>query len=506
MGDKKKVAVIGSGNWGTAVARQVARNIFQNKNLQKYYEKQVDMYVYEEKLKDGRNLTDAINTDHVNIKYLPDASLPVNLVAQPNLADAVKDAMVFILVPPHQFVRRLSTQIGTMLTPEQKKNLMCVSLAKGIEFDPKKKIIRRMSEVFAECTGVSTSQMAALSGANLANEVAADMYAETSIAAPSAEVREEFFRLFNTDNFVIRLSDDIAGVELGGALKNIIAVAAGVVDGLQYGNNTKSSIVAAGLEEMIKFGSYEQLGHISKMPTFLGPAGVADLITTCFGGRNRMFGEQLGTLWRTDPEYAKSCSLEKIEEELLKGQKVQGMDTANEVYTVLKAFKLTKEFPVFESVYEICYKRKDPRKLYCRFTEKKPPVFDVRQFMSEDIGPYADHLCETFGVKYKMQGPAGKEVLASLDQPLFRAVIKRMLSKAARHTPAGKQVVISIKQAKDTFTININNPGKGIAAKDLPAAIKKMATTEKIVTKFGGKFYIESSGKDVDMGVVLPRA
>lgn len=363
---KKKIAVIGSGNFGTAVARHIARNLGNKKSLQKDWKKQVDMWVLEETLPGGRKLTEAINTEHRNVKYLPDATLTSNLVAQPDLAEAVRDASLLILVPPHQFVRGVSRNIATMLTPRQKKEIVCVSLAKGIEFDKKNRVIRRMSQVFQDETGVKNSQLAALSGANIANEIAADMYADTTIASSSAPVRQDLYTLFNTDNFVVELCSDVAGVELGGALKNIIAIAAGVVDGLGYGNNTKAAVIRAGLIEMIKFGSIKELGHVSKKETFLSSAGVGDLITTCFGGRNRMFGEQLGRLWKDDPKAARSVSLEQLEADLLKGQKVQGAHTSEEVYSVLKAFNLAKEFEVFSSVYEICYKRRDPRKLYRR--------------------------------------------------------------------------------------------------------------------------------------------
>ena len=200
---KKKIAVIGSGNWGTAVGRHVARNVAQKKGLQNLWRKQVDMWVMEETLDDGRKLTEVINSEHVNVKYLPPASLPQNLVAKPELADAVKNASLLIMVTPHQFVRGISRQIAQMLTSKQKKEIICLSLAKGIEFDKKNKIIRRMSQVFQDETGVKAAQLAALSGANIANEVAEDMYADTTIAALSAAVRKELFSLFNTDNFVV---------------------------------------------------------------------------------------------------------------------------------------------------------------------------------------------------------------------------------------------------------------------------------------------------------------
>ena len=506
MSDKKKIAVIGSGNWGTAVARHVARNVLENRNLKKDYHREVDMWVFEETLKDGRKLTDVINEDHVNVKYLPHASLPVNLVAKPELADVVEDAGLFILIPPHQFVRRLSAQIAEMLTPSQRKNLICLSFAKGIEFEKKDRVIRRMTQVFQDETGVRASQLAALSGPNIANEVAADMYCETTIGAPSADVREELFRLFHTDNFTVELTNDIAGVELGGALKNIVAIAAGLVDGLGFGNNTKATVVRTGLMEMIKFGQYKQLGHLSKQETFFGPAGLADLITTCFGGRNRLFGEAMGRIWADDPAGAKNISIDALEEKLLKGQKVQGVHTAGEVYAVLKDFGLVNEFPVFASVYEICFKKKNPAALYRRFKEKSHEVVDLVEFMSEEIEPYADKLAKKYGVQYSLVLSTDREALATFDSSLLKTVVTRIMAKAFRHTSKGGQVVASVQETEDMQLINVRNPGRGISQKKLADAYGKMSKTSEIVERFGGDFFITSRGKYVDMGVRLPRA
>ncbi|MFH1538827.1 MAG: glycerol-3-phosphate dehydrogenase (NAD(+)) [bacterium] len=506
MPEKKKIAVIGSGNWGSAIARHVARNIASSGKLQRDYARQVDMWVLEEILKDGRKLTEAINTDHVNVKYLPQASLPANLVAKPDIEDAVAGASILILVPPHQFVRGVSRRIAKAMTPRQKREIICVSLAKGIEFDAKKKVIRRMTQVFQDETGVRDSQLAALSGANIANEVAADMFAETTIASPRADVREELHRLFHTDNFVVELSSDIAGVELGGALKNIVAVAAGVVDGLGYGNNTKAAIIKAGLQEMIEFGSYGELGHLSEKNSFLSSAGVGDLITTCFGGRNRMFGEQLGRLWKNDPEKAKKISLERLEEELLHGQKVQGVDTAKEVHAVLKSFGLLDEFPLFVSVYNVCFRRKDPRRMYRFFREKDLEVIDLRRFFEEKIEPYAMRQGEKYGVGYRTEMPARTKVLVSFNRFLLKAVVKRILGKAFRHAAPGGRVVASVSVSGEKLTVNVRNTGRGIPKNKLDEAYRKMGTTASIVELRGGTFHIKSKGKTVDMGFTLERA
>jgi glycerol-3-phosphate dehydrogenase (NAD+) len=504
---KKKVAVIGSGNWGSAVARHIARNILLKQDLQQDYETEVDMWVFEETLKDGRKLTEVINTDHVNVKYLPDASLPVNLVAKPELADVVKGASVFILIPPHQFVRRLSKQIAGMLTPEQKKSLVCVNFAKGIEFDKDTKVIRRMSQVFQDETGVRDDQLAALSGPNIANEVASDMYCETSIASPSPDVREDLYRLFHTDNFTVELTADVAGVELGGALKNIVAIAAGLVDGLGFGNNTKATVVRTGLMEMIKFGSYERLGHLSEQDTFFGPAGLADLITTCFGGRNRMFGEALGRMWINDPDKARSVDLAALEARLLGGQKVQGAHTAQEVFAVLQDYDLVNEFPVFKSVYQVCFEKKDPREVYRRFREGTHAVMDLAAFMADEIAPYAQELSKKYEIPFNMVLSTDREALVTFDPFLLKSVLTRMLGKAFRHTRKGGEVAASVQEYEEQILVNVRNQGKGIPRTELDDAYLKMKKTADIVKRFRGEFFIKpGDGGVVDMGLRLPRA
>jgi hypothetical protein len=332
------------------------------------------------------------------------------------------------------------------------------------------------------------------------------MYCDTTIAAMSADVREELFGLFNTDNFVVELSTDVAGVELGGALKNIIAIAAGVVDGLGYGNNTKAAVIRAGLIEMIKFGSFKELGHVAQRETFLGSAGVGDLITTCFGGRNRMFGEQLGRLWRDDPKAARSVSLEQLEADLLRGQKVQGAHTAEEVYAVLKAFGLTNEFQVFTSVYDLCCKRKDPRALYRHFRDRDTEVLDVVKFFNGKIGPYAAHLSEKYGHDYKFKAAGKKEAIVSADPSLLKTVVTRILFKAFRHTKPGGAVAVTISTTGESLTVNVHNEGKGISEAQMAAANKKMAGAGAIISRFGGIFYVKSDKGAVDMGFTLPRA
>jgi len=155
---KKKIAVIGSGNWGTTVARLIAINLNEKQELSDY-DRKVEMWVFEETLKDGRKLSGIINSDHVNVKYLPHVSLPENLHANPILENTVKGANILIIVTPHQFVRRVSSDIAKFIDKKQKKNLVIVCLSKGIEFSEKEKKIRRMTEVLRRSLVLRTASL-----------------------------------------------------------------------------------------------------------------------------------------------------------------------------------------------------------------------------------------------------------------------------------------------------------------------------------------------------------
>ncbi|KAJ3089032.1 Glycerol-3-phosphate dehydrogenase, partial [Quaeritorhiza haematococci] len=161
---------------------------------------------------------------------------------------------------------------------------------------------------------------------------------------------EVFQKLFHTNYFKISTVEDVAGVELCGALKNVVAIGAGLVDGLKYGENTKAAIIRIGLCEMRKFAKTFFKGV--KDDTFFESCGVADVITTSFGGRNRRVAEA---------RVLTGKSFEVLEKEMLNGQKLQGTLTAKEVHEILKIHKLVNEFPFFDAVYRICFQGVSPQ-------------------------------------------------------------------------------------------------------------------------------------------------
>lgn len=331
MAEKKRVCIVGSGNWGSAIAKILGNNV---KRLSDDYAEQVSMYVYEEMI-DGKKLTEIINTDHENVKYLPGHKLPENVLAVPDVKDAAKDADILVFVVPHQFVKGLCKQLDGVIS----KSAVAISLIKGFDVAPEGGIVL-ISDLIRNALSI---ECAVLMGANIANEVAQENYCEATIGCKNLEQAKSLKKLFQADFFRIVCVEDEQTVEMCGALKNIVAVGAGFADGLGYGDNTKAAVIRLGLMEMVKFS--EEFYPGSKMATFLESCGVADLVTTCYGGRNRKVAEAFAKTGK---------SIEELENEMLNGQKLQGPPTAFEVNFMLKAKSMEDKFPLFTAIYRIC--------------------------------------------------------------------------------------------------------------------------------------------------------
>lgn len=335
---EEKIAIIGSGNWGSAIARIAGQNVFHFDQ----FDNEVKMWVFEEQV-DGRNLTDIINTEHENVKYLPGIKLPESVVAEPDLVKAVTGATMLVFVLPHQFLPRLLPQIQPVMHPKAK----AISLIKGIDYDDKGLVV--ISDIIRKGLGCDVS---VLMGANVANDVARDQFAEATVGSAVPENGELFKNLFDTALFRVNVVDDVMGVELCGALKNVVALGAGFCDGLGYGGNTKAAIIRIGLVEMMRFCKKFYAGI--RPSTFFESCGIADLITTCYGGRNRKCAEafvKTGKGW------------EELEEELLGGQKLQGTLTSVEVNKVLEIAESVDEFPLFKMIHAISFKGVEPAKI-----------------------------------------------------------------------------------------------------------------------------------------------
>ncbi|KAI5848630.1 NAD-dependent glycerol-3-phosphate dehydrogenase N-terminus-domain-containing protein [Morchella snyderi] len=363
---KHRVTVVGSGNWGSAIAKIVAENTKANPEL---FHPEVKMWVYEEKYQlpsthpaydparhaEPQKLTEIINSLHENVKYLPSIPLPDNVIATSDICDAASDATLLVFNVPHQFVSSICNQLNGTCLPYAR----AISCIKGVDVSPEG--ISLFSDTIGRRLGIYCG---ALSGANIANEVAAEKFSETTIAYnPPAgltkdypngleEVPKElpivdhtlFKTLFHRPYFHVRVVSDVAGVSLGGALKNIVAIAAGFVDGLGWGDNAKAAVMRVGLLEMRKFGKMF-FSESCKSATFTEEScGVADLITSCNGGRNHKCAKL---------SIQKNKPIEEIEAEELNGQKLQGTSTASEVNEYLKRRGLEAEFPLFTAVHQI---------------------------------------------------------------------------------------------------------------------------------------------------------
>ncbi|XP_071291432.1 LOW QUALITY PROTEIN: glycerol-3-phosphate dehydrogenase [NAD(+)], cytoplasmic-like [Agelaius tricolor] len=326
-----RVCIVGSGNWGSAIARIIGKNV-QKSNR---FDPTVKMWVFEEII-NGRKLSEIINQEHENVKYLPGYKIPHNVVAVPDVAEAANGADILVFVLPHQFIGRICEQIAGQIKP----GTFGISLIKGIDEGPDG--LKLISDLIREQLKIEIS---VLMGANIAKEVADEKFCETTIGCKNETQGEIFKELMQTPNFRITVVLDTDTVELCGALKNIVAVGAGFCDGLSFGDNTKAAVIRLGLMEMVAFAKMFCKGPVS-IATFLESCGVADLITTCYGGRNRKVAEAFARTGK---------SIEELEKEMLNGQKLQGPQTSAEVYKILKQKDLLHKFPLFTTIYKICY-------------------------------------------------------------------------------------------------------------------------------------------------------
>ena len=261
------VAVVGAGSWGTAFASVLAAN-------------NVDTLLW------GRRAetVEEINNARHNESYLPGIELPPSLHATHDLEEALARAPVVVLgIPSHAF-RDKVVQIAPLLD----RDAVLVSLTKGIERDT----LMRMSQVAAEAAGIAEDRVAVLSGPNLAKEVAKGLPGASVVACGDEQRAYALQRLFHAPTFRVYTNTDVCGVEIGGATKNVVAIAAGVADGLGYGENALAALVTRGLVEITRLGVRMGADPL----TFAGLAGVGDLVATCLSkqSRNHHVGEELG--------------------------------------------------------------------------------------------------------------------------------------------------------------------------------------------------------------------
>lgn len=358
----EKVCIVGSGNWGSAISIPVGMNC----QRLPFCDSDVNMWVFDEDVQTNeggatRKLSEVINERHENVKYLPGIKLPPNIVAVPDIREACRNATLLIFVLPHQFLPPLLESVRNVVHPTCRG----VSLIKGMDFDVTSKtpvlITHQIEKAMRRSKSLRKFMCGALMGANVADEVAKGQVCESTLACnygKGSELNERTRLIFDSPTLIVQRVKDVAGTEVCGALKNIIALGAGFVDGIDHlGGNTKAALLRVGLLEMVEFCKHFFPGVSDT--TFLQSCGLADLITTCYGGRNRKCAEAFTRERIADKKKWQKEDCEslwnKVEMELLNGQKLQGTLTCKEVYTILLSRKLLDSFPLMNTIYKIAF-------------------------------------------------------------------------------------------------------------------------------------------------------
>ncbi|MCA0133544.1 NAD(P)H-dependent glycerol-3-phosphate dehydrogenase [Winogradskyella alexanderae] len=308
---KLNFGILGGGSWGTTVASLLAKN--NNTILWARNEDTVN----------------EINTRHMNSKYLPGGELNKNLVASNSIEDTVKNADVIVVGIPSQHFRDALKIAKPYIRPW----VPIVSLAKGLELDTKK----RMTQIIEE--ELPGHPAGVLTGPNLAKEIHAGQAAAAVIAMVDDTIAKQLQGSFSTGLFRVYTNDDVIGCELGGALKNILAIASGMGDGANAGDNTRAALITRGLSELTRLG--KAMG--GKGSTFSGLAGMGDLVATCSSSKSRNYqvGFQLG----------KGKRLEHIIEEM--NEVAEGVKTAKVVMELARDYNV--DMPISYEVYKVLY-------------------------------------------------------------------------------------------------------------------------------------------------------
>lgn len=326
--DQMKIAVIGAGSWGTAIASLLGT-------------KGYDVHLWHRR----KEIIETMKTLKENKKYLPGIALVDNVLPSTDLEAVMKDAQIVVLAVASQGVR----ETCSLLEPFVDSDQMIVNLAKGLE----DKSYLRLSQVINEV--LSYNEVYVLSGPSHAEEVAKEIPTTVVISGESKEKCEFLQDVFTTDNFRVYTNPDIVGVELGGALKNIIALGAGMSDGLGYGDNSKAALMTRGIVEISRLGKV--LG--AKTETFAGLTGIGDLIVTCTSihSRNRRAGILLG----------QGKELDEVLNEI--GMVVEGVKATKIAYEISKLYNC--DMPITTAIYKVLYEKSDVKEVVQQMMNRK---------------------------------------------------------------------------------------------------------------------------------------
>jgi glycerol-3-phosphate dehydrogenase (NAD(P)+) len=315
------IGVVGGGSWGTALANLLAGKGYQ-----------VDWWLFEE------DLCRVIEDQRENTIFLPGVKLSDNLRPSNDLLHVVEKKDLVLLVVPSHVMRDVIHRIGDRLSPD----CVVVSASKGIENNTQ---LTMSAVIGQELAGLDEDRLLVLSGPSFAKEVAEGVPTVVTVAGRDLECAGFVQRVFATPFFRVYTNDDVIGVELGGAVKNVIAIAAGMVDGLGLGLNTRAALITRGLAEISRLG--QALG--ANPQTFSGSAGLGDLVLTCTGdlSRNHTVGKKIG----------RGATLNEVLEDMR--MVAEGVKTARSVYNLSR--RKGVEMPICHAVYHILYEGLSPK-------------------------------------------------------------------------------------------------------------------------------------------------
>ncbi|WP_096153745.1 MULTISPECIES: NAD(P)H-dependent glycerol-3-phosphate dehydrogenase [Bacillus] len=316
-----KVSVLGAGSWGTALALVLADNN-HDVLLWGHREEQVNQ----------------INKTHRNEKYLPGIELPTNIKASTSLKEAIQDTSTIVLAVPTKAMREVCRQIVPLLT----EKLVLVHVSKGIEPDTHLRVSEMIEEEVPEHL---REAVVVLTGPSHAEEVSLRQPTTVTAASYDMNAAKKVQDLFINQHFRVYTNPDVVGVEIGGSLKNIIALAAGITDGLGYGDNAKAALITRGLAEIARLGA--ALG--ANPLTFLGLTGMGDLIVTCTSVHSRN--------WRAGNMLGKGKNLDEVLESM--GMVVEGVRTTKATYQLAK--KMDVNMPLTFALYEVLFNNVNPK-------------------------------------------------------------------------------------------------------------------------------------------------
>lgn len=332
-----KIGVVGGGSWGTALANLLACKGYH-----------IDLWVYEESVRDE------ILSHRENGTFLPGIELPTHLIPHNVLSTVVADKELILMAVPSHHVRH----VAAGMAPHLADNALIVSASKGIENQTFLTMTRVLAE---ELPSIPPGNFCVLSGPSFAKEVARNVPTAVAVASSDIEVAQTVQQIFATPFFRVYTNDDTIGVELGGSVKNVIAIAAGIIDGLGLGLNTRAALITRGQTEIRRLGV--TMGANPR--TFTGLAGIGDLILTCTGdlSRNHTVGKKIGEGQKVDS--------------ILSGMNMvaEGVKTSKSVYNLSR--KMGVDMPISHEIYQVLY-------------EDVPPKEALFRLMTRDLKPELD--------------------------------------------------------------------------------------------------------------------